>query len=39
MSFYVYQYIDEFGVPYYIGKGQGNRIRAKHLYVKENYDR
>lgn len=34
MSFYVYQYNDEYGNPYYIGKGQGNRVRAKHLYVE-----
>jgi hypothetical protein len=33
MFFYVYQYLDEFGVPFYIGKGQNNRINAKHLYV------
>ena len=30
MEFYVYQYIDEAGLPYYIGKGSGRRIHRKH---------
>lgn len=30
MEFYVYQYISEFGLPYYIGKGSGRRIHKHH---------
>jgi hypothetical protein len=30
MEFYVYQYIDESGQPYYIGKGSGKRIHRHH---------
>lgn len=30
MEFYVYQYIDESGKPYYIGKGSGKRIHSHH---------
>lgn len=32
-NYYVYQYITEDGQPYYVGKGCGSRIRAKHLYT------
>jgi hypothetical protein len=30
MAFYVYQYITESGIPYYIGKGCGRRIHKQH---------
>jgi hypothetical protein len=30
MEFYVYQYISESGLPYYIGKGCGRRIHRPH---------
>ena len=30
MAFYVYQYITESGIPYYIGKGCGRRIHVEH---------
>lgn len=30
MEFYVYQYISESGLPYYIGKGSGRRIHRPH---------
>lgn len=33
MTFYVYQYIDEAGQPYYIGKGSGRRIHVQHTHV------
>jgi hypothetical protein len=32
-NFYVYQYVDEFRKPYYIGKGKGKRIVAKHFFT------
>jgi hypothetical protein len=34
MAFYVYQYIDESGSPYYIGKGSGRRIHVNHTRVQ-----
>jgi hypothetical protein len=32
-KYYVYQYLTENGVPYYIGKGSANRIREKHTHT------
>ncbi len=34
MDFYVYQYVTESGVPYYIGKGKGRRIHVRHAHVE-----
>ena len=34
MSFYVYQYIDESGVPYYIGKPWSQARRDAYLKSK-----
>ena len=33
MRFYVYQYLREDGIPYYIGKGSGKRMNVKHSTV------
>ena len=33
-NYYVYQYITEDGLPYYIGKGSRTRIREHHLYTE-----
>ena len=33
MKFYVYYYLSEDGLPYYVGKGCGRRVTARHLYV------
>jgi hypothetical protein len=32
-NYYVYQYINEDGTPYYIGKGSKSRIREKHNHT------
>lgn len=32
-NYYVYQYIDENGVPYYIGKGKNRRIHQWHYRI------
>ena len=34
MSFYVYQYISENGLPYYVGKGCGRRMHVKHKHTE-----
>jgi hypothetical protein len=39
MEYYVYQYLDENNRPYYIGKGNGNRIHAKHNVQKPTIDK
>jgi len=39
MKYYVYQYLDEYGNPYYIGKGKDKRIHAKHSVAKPPIER
>ena len=34
MKFYVYYYINEQGLPYYVGKGCGKRAFARHNYTE-----
>lgn len=33
-EYYVYQYITEDGLPYYIGKGKGRRLHVDHKHIK-----
>lgn len=32
-KFYVYTYLNENNIPYYVGMGKGRRYKQKHLYV------
>ena len=34
MSFYVYQYLSENGLPYYVGKGCGRRMHVQHSHTE-----
>lgn len=38
-EYYVYQYLTEDNIPYYIGKGKGNRINCKHKVTLPSTDR
>ena len=39
MHYYTYAYLREDKTPYYIGKGQGNRIYSKQKYIKPPKDK
>ena len=32
-NYYVYQYLTENGLPYYVGKGKNNRINVNHKHI------